>query len=159
MVTKARRHTLKRVLAAIKPTLESNGFNDENALFSKRLNKNWIIVEFQQDDRSPSHLLIFTVNRGIVSQRVHSFFDPDFDEQQDVDLGDACWRERIGLLVERQDIWWTLSTDDDVASVAVELNQYLQELALPMLDEVSSDERLRDIWRSNRSPGITDFSD
>jgi hypothetical protein len=97
----------------------------------------------------------FTSNLGIFSERI----------------GEPCWasgsrppaepgchfRERIGyLLPQRQDHWWTLNRTTDLDALGDEIEGHVVRLAVPEIDRYISDEGLRDLWLTGRSPGLGD---
>jgi hypothetical protein len=70
---------------------------------------------------------------------------------------DGHWRERIGfLLPERSDKWWEIRDTDEAVAVGVEIASVLTTYGLPALAAVASTDRLRALWESGRSPGVTE---
>jgi hypothetical protein len=61
------------------------------------------------------------------------------------------------LLPRPADKWWTLTGGPQGEAVKVEVMTLLAIKGLPLLDRMSHDEELRDLWLSNHGPGLTAF--
>lgn len=156
-MTKRGQLLLKQIFRDLDHVLRDFGLRRNGLVYRKHFDDNSVIIAFQRDNRAPSNALRFTVDLGITSSRLLSFFNEDFDSQQQVDITDACWRERIGAILGSDDIWWNVADESEAEISAEELRTALKAGAVPLLFEIASDERLRDIWRSGRSPGLTEL--
>jgi hypothetical protein len=157
VVTKLGQQLLKLVVRDLDLVFREFGFRRNGSTYRKHLNGNSVIVALQRDSRAPANTLRFTIDLGITSSRVLSFFNEDFDSGDRVDITDSCWRERIGAVFGSDDIWWTVTSEAEAETIAEEIRATLERDTLPFLIEIASDERLRDIWRTGRSPGLTEL--
>jgi hypothetical protein len=157
VVTKLGQLFLKQIFRDLDHVLREFGFRRDGLVYRNHLGSNSVILAVQRDSRAPSNALRFTVELGITSSRLLSFFNEDFESSDRVDITDACWRERIGVILGSDDVWWDVADSSEAEAVARELRRALTDVAIPLLLEIASDERLRDIWRSGRSPGLTEL--
>jgi hypothetical protein len=61
------------------------------------------------------------------------------------------------LIPEQEDIWWTVTSEAEAEATGEELRELLETYGLPALERVSSIDRLRELWKSGRCPGLTDW--
>jgi hypothetical protein len=61
------------------------------------------------------------------------------------------------VLPDHSDRWWTITSEAALPSVASEIPSALANWGIPALDAIDSSTALAAIWRSGRSPGLTDF--
>jgi ubiquinone biosynthesis protein UbiJ len=60
------------------------------------------------------------------------------------------------LLPGREDRWWAVDADTDVAELADALTEAIVDYAIPVLVRYSSEEQLRDLWLSGQASNLTD---
>jgi hypothetical protein len=117
---------------------------------------NVAIVEFQRSAANDDSLIRFTLNLGIVSGKLFNAWDPEADLGR-VGASEAHLRERIGFFLKPPtDHWWTLTDVTDAEMVAAEVATLLVDAALPYLNGYGADENLLALWRTGRSPGLTE---
>ncbi len=93
----------------------------------------------------------FTINLAIAAKRILAY------EGKEVDACPptyAChWTIRIGVLMpERNDIWWTLSSEESLVAVEAEIQMTLSELAIPTVKAHLTEKGLLELWGS-KMPG------
>jgi hypothetical protein len=70
---------------------------------------------------------------------------------------DAQWYARIGFFMpEAQDFWWTCSSDESAERAGSEIAALLESCALPEMERLASPTAMAALWKSGRSPGLTD---
>ena len=150
MTTKA---LLEPVLAALSAVLRPQGYRKSGATFRQQRVDTLCIVSLQSSSASTSVHAKVTVNLGVHVPRLQ---DPQRPEAKP-SIWSAHWRERIGFLMpEHEDIWWSIRTAADAASVATVIARNVEQHGLPALDRVASVSALRQLWESGRSAGITE---
>jgi hypothetical protein len=137
--------------------LNARGFSRRGYSFVKRHNGNGLLVHFQVwKERSTAAEIIFTVNLGVLSKRLLWLAD-NRDPPKVQSIGECHWRERLGVLLPaRRDYWWSVD-DTRIAGSVTELEDALGSFGLPAMERVASDDDLRNLWLSGRSPGLTSF--
>jgi hypothetical protein len=67
------------------------------------------------------------------------------------------WIARIGdLSHEKEDKWWTLSSDAEAARAIDEMGVLLLSVGLPALSRIQSCRDLRALWESGECTGLTE---
>lgn len=142
------------LLRTIEAELRTKGFSRKNQVFYIKKDGNWALIEFQKSQKSDSQKVIFTVNLGIASGRLQEFFT---GRSENFPFVDRCqWRQRIGFLTQNQeDKWWIVDSEASVESTSAEVLQLILDIAIPEIERLTTDEELRNLWISQRSPGLT----
>jgi hypothetical protein len=141
----------------VTPLLKGRGFARAGSYFRRRRDGNWALIHFQRSVKSSASRTLFTGTLGVWSRRVAHFVGRD--PQVEKPIIDEChWTCRLGeLLDEPDDRWWSFTGDSPDQSASKEVVDLVESRALPLLDRMSTDEALRDLWLSGTSPGLTDF--
>jgi hypothetical protein len=73
-------------------------------------------------------------------------------------VASAHWGERIGILAPAgQDRWWTAASVEEGMVVGKEMAAQLFAWGLPALAVLRTNQDVIDLWRSGRSPGLTEL--
>jgi hypothetical protein len=137
--------------------LRAHGFSRKGRTLFHRQDANWALINLQRSRRNTVDLVKFTVNLGVLSTRLAAFF-ADTPPGKRPSVWDCHWRQRIGwLLPQNRDVWWSIDIGTSFPELSSEIEMYLVDLVVPELEAHISDEALRDLWLSGRSPGLTDF--
>lgn len=152
----------KELLKANAAMMKREGFSRSGQTFFLHADGNWGLINFQRSMASSRLQITFTINLGIASARLLKVFPPPHaratGRDTRPDIWDCHWRERIGsLLPERKDIWWKIGMNSQVERLGDQINTHLRELAIPEVKKYISDESLRDLWLTRRSPGLTEL--
>ena len=138
------------VLTAMSQVLRPVGFRKKGANFTRQLRQVVHFIGLQSSQSSTSTCLRATLDLSIW---VHAAAEAN----QAPDALSAHWRERIGILMpERRDHWWVISSGQEAQVAIKEICHALREYGLPTLDCLASNEAMRSLWRSGRSPGLTE---
>jgi len=138
------------ILQAVTDVLRPMGFHKSGSRFHRGLNDVIHLVTVQSSVSSTAHLLRITVNLGI-------WLPALADEGDKPNVWSAHWRERIGFLMpERADRWWEASSESEATAAALEICWAMRTFALTTLDTLSTADALAALWRSGRSPGLTE---
>lgn len=144
----------KLVKECVRPLLNEHGFKRRGNSFVSKKNDIWFLINFQKSRKSSVDEVVFTINLGIASSVLFNFFSKEIKQPT---IEDCHFRQRIGfLLAQRGDKWWTINSDTEINKLCDELKSCLIEHALTELENYSSNESLRDLWLSDRCPGLTD---
>jgi len=145
---------LTRVFA---PALRQAGFSRKGKTFYLQEQSNWGLVDFQKSTKSTADQVLFTLNLGVASSRLLRFYAAGQEVGQPA-LDQCHWRQRIGALLPRaEDKWWPIGATSDLDSVTHEVGDLLIHSGIPTIRENIGDDRLRDMWLSGVSPGLTDI--
>ena len=145
----------KAVLDAVRAVLKDAGYTKRGTSFSSAKDGNVRIVAFQRSSASSASAIKFTVNLGVISSELLRRWDPEKDPSK-ASIWDTHIRERIGALMPaRRDRWWTV-TSSSVAAVVDEVVNLIATLAIPFLQQHSRDSDLVALWKTGRSPGLTE---
>jgi len=101
--------------------------------------------------------IVFTINVGVISQRILSFYGQDPSIKKP-DIWETHWRSRIGhLMPENEDVWWSIDQETEFEKLGQSLLGKIETFLLPNLHKIISDTALRDLWLSGKAPSLTDF--
>ena len=143
----------KLIKECIKQLLNENGFRSHGNTFISKKDDVWSLINFQKSRKSSTTEVVFTVNIGIASSIILNFYDQEIKQPK---ITDCHYRQRIGsLLPQNLDKWWNINSDTDMDGLCAELKKYISEYAFIELDKYSSNSALRDLWLSDKSPGLT----
>jgi hypothetical protein len=136
--------------------LQQRGFEGRGPVFFRVRAGNWALIALQKSQKTSADAIVFTVNVGVVSERLARFFSIPLMPNRPPEAGEWHWRQRLGfLLPEGLDKWWTIKSNTRIEEVSREVERAL-ELALPEVEKHIRDEFLRDLWLTGRSPGLTE---
>ncbi|HZM90009.1 MAG TPA: DUF4304 domain-containing protein [Blastocatellia bacterium] len=138
------------VVDAVAGVLAPLGFRKSGSKFSRSLSDVVHLVSVQSSVSSTASLLRATVNLGI-------WIPALADDGAKPDIWAAHWRERLGFLMPNAtDRWWEARSDREAAAAALEIGHALRTFALPVLDSLATADAVAALWRSGRSPGLTE---
>lgn len=145
---------LKRVVSATADKAASLSFTRRGALLRVLSGGNAGVIEFQRSTASTKTRLVFTINLGIVCGRLLDPEQPALDKATSID---AHLRQRIGMLMPGQpDKWWEITETTDAETLAEEVSTLVSSEAVPFVRRYLDTSDLIALWRSGRSPGLTE---
>jgi len=145
----------KDVLNAARTILKDAGYTKRGTGFRGEKDGNIRIVDFQRSSESSASAIKFTVNLGVISGELLRRWDPEKAPSKEGIWG-AHLRERIGALMPaNEDRWWTV-TSSPAAAIGEEVADLIATLVIPFLQEHSRDSDLVALWKTGRSPGLTE---
>lgn len=148
-------NAFRLVLEATSSTLKGSGYTKRGASFRRKYGNNIAIADFQKSSESSADVLRFTINLGIVSAKILEKWDPEKDPAKQ-SIWDAHLRVRLGELVYGKDHWWVIASNETGAEVGEEVATLVETEAVPFLDKHHSDLALIALWKSGKSPGLTE---
>lgn len=149
---------LKHLMASeLQAMFTARAFRKRGLTFYRRAGDNFALVQFQKSVHSTATDVEFTVNLGVFSAHLQrelaqvAWVPP----VKDVPTESACHlRRRLGfLLPEARDTWWTLKPETSTSALGAMLRELLDRHAFPFLDELTTDEGLRDYWTARQESG------
>ncbi len=141
---------LNRMHLVLKPM----GFRKNGSTFSAETNDVVLFIQLQSSSKTTSTKLVATVNLGVFSQTLAT----REGNTRKPNIWDAQWRMRIGFLRSLpRDKWWEISSEREAIKAGEELAKILELRALPQFSTISSTERLKHLWETGRSPGLTEY--
>ena len=144
----------KLIKECLKPLLNESGFKGRGNTFISMKDDVWSLINFQKSRKSSATEIIFTVNVGIASPDLFNFYAKEVKQPT---IEDCHYRQRIGfLLPQHNDKWWNINSDTDMDSLCEDLKKCLSEYVFIELEKYSSNSALRDLWLSDKCPGLTD---
>lgn len=57
---------------------------------------------------------------------------------------------------EARDVWWIIDSEEKAKAAAQQIGRYVERYLLPTFREVASLSALEALWRSGKSPGLTE---
>ncbi len=153
MADKIIEDAVKALLGEIDALLKPRGFRKQGHRFRRLSGGNAGLIELQRSQSSSRDRVRFTLNVGVICGRL---LDEDRPPASKGGVFNAHLRMRIGeFLATPTDKWWDLTADASPADLVAELTPLL-DLAAEYLAEHLDDAQLIALWRSGRSPGVTD---
>lgn len=144
------------LIRSLAPALQEDGFRRKGRSFYLRRNGNWAVVEFQKSLKSSSEVVVFTINLGVALSTILRF--DGVDAESPPPIGRCHWSTRIGFLLPRkEDTWWRIESESDPGRLRGEIGRALDEIALPRLDALLSDNALCEYRLEGGSDGLTEI--
>ncbi len=136
--------------------LKASGFvARHHKIFTKDLGDVMHLFQLQKSDSSTESMLVVTLNIGIICKSLAVKMK---ETPEEMDVWDCHWRERIGNLMPcKMDYWWNVGSAADAAIAGDAMVDAIQSYAFPVLRGLASKENLIALWKSETSPGITEF--
>jgi hypothetical protein len=146
----------KKIVQAVGVALKVHGYRKSGARFRLDRVGNLALIAFQRSTTSDAETIRFTMNIGIVSGELLRRWDPDQDLAK-VPVQNAHLWIRLGdFLPDPRDHWWEVNSSSDIGPLEAELVAVLEPKVVPFLDAHLSDAALLELWKTGRSPGLTD---
>lgn len=144
------------LLKDISAFLKKKGFSRSGSTFYIERDNNFGMIYFQKSSKSNAEEKIFTINIGICSHKL-LFFSPNLlSKKPTIEI--CHWRKRLGhLLSDNRDVWWSIKDEEQIDALASELKLYINDMAIPAIEQHISDEQLLIEWLSGKSPGLTNI--
>lgn len=153
MADKTIEDAVKALLGEIDALLKPRGFRKQGHRFRRQSGGNAGLIELQRSQSSSRERVRFTFNVGVICGRLLDEYEPPASKAGVIH---AHLRMRIGeFLTAPMDKWWDLTADASLADLIAELAPLL-DLAAGYLADHLDDAQLIALWRSGRSPGVTD---
>lgn len=150
MNSKSVTHTIK---SRIKSLLQPHGFRQRGNNWYALRNDTLLLIQLQKSVDNTRNRQALTVNLGVYSQTLAGIMG---DTAGCSTATDCHWYLRLGrVLPEPSDEWWEVISDEDAALIGDDIAQALEAYGLPALEQVSSTDRLIELWQQGRSPGVT----
>ncbi len=131
------------------------GYTKRGTSFRIEGDGNVRIINFQRSSDSSASMIKFTVNLGVVSGELLRKWDSEKDLAKE-DIWGAHLRCRIGeLALANEDRWWAV-TSLPVAGIGGEVANLIATLVIPFLQQHARDVDLVSLWKTGRSPGLTE---
>jgi hypothetical protein len=133
--------------------LKEEGFLKKNATFRRMKPEVVHMVGVQKSRKSSPDGIVFAVNLGVASALLlrRSQIDPSSNTVEE-----CQWRRRLSTAESGEETWWTIHDALSMQRAGDEIVRALRDRGLSMLDDLSTDVALRDLWLSGQSPGLTD---
>lgn len=139
----------RTILEAIAEALRPIGFRKKGAHFTKAEADVVHLVSLQSSSSSTAEAVRVTVNLGVWVSALEADAKPD--------IWSAHWRERLGFLMpENRDVWWNAASDDEAKSTGATIASAIRTFGLRALGSLATRRALLDLWKSGRSPGLTE---
>jgi hypothetical protein len=112
------------------------------------------VVQFQRSVTNTRDKLRLTVNLGVVCG---DLLDTGPAGLKKVRVWEAHVQERLGMLLpERFDKRWAITAATDRDALAQEISDLIVRVAVPYILRYLSVDSIISLWKSGRSPGLTD---
>jgi len=139
----------RTILEAMSEALRPIGFRKKGAHFTKTEAEVVHLVSLQSSSGSTAEAVRVTVNLGVWVSALEGDAKPD--------VWSAHWRERLGsLMPENRDVWWDAASNEEAKSTGARIASAIRTFGLPVLGSITTRRALLDLWRSGRSPGLTE---
>ena len=143
----------KIILDRFSEVLKPNGFKKNGSTFSSSNGDLTYFIKLQSSQSSTATSLKATVNIEIYSALVYKLQDTGMPEKWI-----RHFTERIGFLLDTpHDKWWIIENENDAVETGNEIADIIREKALPVFGKLRTTTDLADLWRQNKSPGLTEY--
>ena len=142
------------ILSQLQALLKPLGFRKKDQCFSIEAGDTILFIQLQSSRKSTKDVLIATINLGIFSLLVAA----NEGNTRAPNILDAHWRERIGRFMPGGlDKWWTIHNQSEADLCGAEITSILVNRALPHMRSLASEDGLKSLWESGKSPGVTEY--
>ncbi len=146
----------KQLLTDVEVLLKKQNFTKKGDSFYILKDNNWGLINFQKSRDNLVDSLKFTINIGISSTTLRTFFEENMNVKPSII--DCNWQKRVGFLLPiNKDIWWEINNDTDLIKLHNEINSIILELVIPYISDKISDLNLEKNWQNGISEGLTDY--
>ena len=146
----------KELLNNLKPFFKSYNYLKKGTSFYCLKEENYGLFAFQKSFSSNTSKVIFTINVGIYSQVLASFFTPEKVKLQ-ASIYDCHWTDRVKeKLFPFHEKWWSVDDQVSIMELSEEVQDYLKK-SIADINNYISDKKLLSLWLSGQSPGITNL--
>jgi hypothetical protein len=146
--------TAKALLTAaagmVAVSLKARGFGRRALTFTRAVDEFVSMIELQPSRTSTPEQLSFVINFGVIV--VSLFAGEDLAKPE---YGACHWGGRVSGK-DGVEIWWPVRADDDVEQLAARVTALIEQDVLPALDGKQHEEDLIALWKTGRSPLLTD---
>jgi hypothetical protein len=133
------------MLHHLTPDLKTHGFVKHGDTFSKRIEGNVAVIEFQRSPDSTPSEYVFFVNLQTTSRLVY-WFERGQSKLPDVPKDDHWW-VRLGELLPKKASWgWKIENQEEASWMAEGILDALREYGLPLLETHAHDQDLLEGW-------------
>lgn len=144
----------KKLISTIRPVLKEHGFSRKGNIFYTLKCSNFGLIGFQKSVKSNDAEVLFTINIGVRSKVLSSYFRDDFDHSKP-SFQWCNWETRVGQLINNgQDKWWSITPDTLFEDLFDEISTCLSSIAIPYILKNISDDQLISSWISGKSLGL-----
>jgi hypothetical protein len=132
-------------------SLKSQGFRTKSLTASRATPEegNILVVTLQRSSKSTTTEALIAINYGVISKRIA---DAMGQHMEPIDVFAAHWQRRYEE--NGQERWLPVRASDEPQAAAHALVAAI-ESGLPELNKYATDAALRDLFLSDRSPGLT----
>jgi hypothetical protein len=143
----------KIILHRLTLVLKPNGFKKTGSTFFSSNDDLTYFIKLQSSQSSTATTLKATINIEIYSSIVYKLQDTGLPEKWI-----RHYTERIGFLLESpHDKWWTIENENEAIETGNEIAEIIKEKVLPAFGKLRTTIDLADLWRQNKSPGLTEY--
>jgi hypothetical protein len=132
------------------PPLKARGFKRTKGNFHRPVGDNWELVNLQRSYYSDREEVRFTVNLAVGIARLRDGLLTWADGKRPPEYH-CHFRERLGMLLNGRDTWWSVTPDTNVVELADSVVLAIETYGLPWLEARSTDEGLRKLAGSDLS--------
>ncbi len=146
----------KKIVQSVGVALKAHGYRKSGTRFRLDRVGNLALVAFQRSTTSDAETIRFTMNIGVVSGELLRRWDPDQDIAKVSVQSAHLWKRLGDFLPDPRDHWWEVNSSSDIGPLETEIVAVLESKVVPFLDDHLSDAALLALWKTGRSPGLTD---
>ena len=142
-----------QLLASIGKRLNPLGFRKHGGKFLRKVSFGSLVISFQKSLKSTKDDIYFTADISIL----HTGLAKRLADLGFSTMVSSHYRQRVGLLLSPpRDQWWRISGSVKPCVLESDVWNVLENHAVPDLLQFKSEDALRDLWQSGRSPGLTE---
>ena len=112
--------------------LKAKGFSKSGRDWHKRHGENWQIVNVQASQGNMGSDGRFTINLGVYSTAIAASAGQKPLERKPKEY-ESTVRERLGMLADGTDRWWSVSADSDLGAISADTVRKMELFGLPWL--------------------------
>ena len=131
------------------------GFRKRGYTFARNGEHTTALIHIQRSDTSTKDALIYTLNFGIVVNRLAEALELDVMK---CSVWEAHWTERIdGILGVNDDTWWQVIDEETLKLNCENLENLIPNVALPWFEHWGTEDAMPNAWVIGRAAGLSDL--
>lgn len=147
----------KEIITEVNSPFKQMGFFKKGNSFYLEADKNLGVINFQKSRESTKEVAKFTINFGVYSD-VLGQLQYDYNNSVKPEVEQCHWLARVGAFMKGSpDFWWEVKMSDDLKSVASNVMDIVQNIAMPEINKRINDEGLVNSWMNETFAGTTEI--
>ena len=154
------KHAFEELLTLrVSPWMRSRGFLRKGYRFARWTKGSaQVVALYVWNERSTPVDAVFTIDIGILIGKHYWYQTGHTKPKKQPEVADCHWADNLGtFLPSGQPQYWHTHDRSEVPRLAGELLDALEAKGFPVLERLTNDKTMMELWKTGKSPGLTDM--